>query len=241
MVLAIIMLATVASVFEFGAQDAGLAAHGARRTQALYLAEAGLARTYTWLEAQDDPPGDTEEFWPFGGDPDTLAEGTYIASVVPDADNPSGSRKYFTIRCAATTGDKTRVLETDVMTQSYAQFIYFTEDEHLPGSTTPVWFCTQDALDGSLHTNGQLHLWGRPVVPGSRHERVRRPGRRDPHSQSRLHVLQQQLLQPHRVGGGEQPALRRRRSSETATNSARPRSSSPTAWMTSARSRPTAD
>lgn len=166
MILAIIMLATVASVFEFGAQDAGLAAHGARRSQALYLAEAGLARSYTWLEAQGDPPSDTEEFWPFGADADTLAEGTYATSVIPDASNPSGSRKYFTIRCAATTGDKTRILETDVMTQSYAQFIYFTEDEHLPGSTTPVWFCTQDALDGSLHTNGQLHMWGDPSFLG---------------------------------------------------------------------------
>lgn len=166
MVLAIIMLATVASVFEFGAQDAGLAAHGARRTQALYLAEAGLARTYTWLEAQHDPPGDTEEFWPLGHDADTLADGTYTTSIIPDDDNPSMSRKYFTIRCAATAGEKTRVLESDVMTQSYAQFIYFTEDEHLPGSTTPVWFCTQDALDGSLHTNGRLHLWGDPSFLG---------------------------------------------------------------------------
>lgn len=166
MVLAIIMLATVASVFEFGAQDAGLAAHGARRAQALYLAEAGLSRSYTWLEAQGDPPGDSEEFWPFGEEPDSLSDGIYTASIVPADDNSAGTRKYYTIRCAATAGDKTRVLEADVMTQSYAQFIYFTEDEHLPGSTTPVWFCTQDALDGSLHTNGQLHVWGNPSFLG---------------------------------------------------------------------------
>jgi len=166
MVLAIIMLATVASVFEFGAQDAGLAAHGARRAQALYVAEAGLARAYTWLEAQDDPPSDTEQFWPFGEGADTLAEGAYTTAVIPDDSNPSGSRKYYTIRCAATAGDKTRVLEADVMTQSYAQFIYFTEDECLPSSTTPVWFCTQDALDGALHTNGQLHMWGNPQFLG---------------------------------------------------------------------------
>jgi hypothetical protein len=174
MVLAIIMLATVASVFEFGAQDAGLAAHGARRAQALYLAEAGLSRAYTWLEAQGDPPTDMEEFSPFGGDADTLAEGMYTTSVIPDGSNPSSSRKYFTIRCAglvvrsegATLDTTLRILEADVMTQSYAQFIYFTEDEYLPSSTTPVWFCTQDALDGSIHTNGQLHMWGNPTFLG---------------------------------------------------------------------------
>jgi Tfp pilus assembly protein PilX len=162
MILAIIMLATVATVFEFGAQDASLAAHSTRRAQALYLAEAGLSQTYAWLEAQSDPPADSEEFFPIGEEPDSLATGSFTASVIPDDSNPGTSRKYYTIRSAATVGDKTRVLECDVMTQSYAQFIYFTEDEHLPGSTTPVWFCTQDALDGSIHTNGQLHLWGDP-------------------------------------------------------------------------------
>ena len=144
LMLAIIMLVTVATVFEFGAQDATLAAQAARRSQALYLAEAGLAQTFTWLEAQDDPPGDSEEFWPMGETPDTLGYGFYTTSIVPDDVNPSSSRKYYTIRSTATAGDKTRALECDVMTQSYAQFIYFTEDEHLPGSTTPVWFCTQD-------------------------------------------------------------------------------------------------
>ncbi|MBM3307874.1 MAG: DUF4900 domain-containing protein [Candidatus Eisenbacteria bacterium] len=166
MLLAIIMLITVASVFEFGAPDAGLATHAARRSQALYLAEAGLARAYSWLEAQPDPPTHTSEFQPLGAGPDTLACGTYAVSVLPDPDNPARLRKYFTIRSSASAGDKTRVVECDVMTQSYAQFIYFTEDERLPGSTTPVWFCSHDMLNGALHTNGRLHLWGNPTFMG---------------------------------------------------------------------------
>ena len=52
------------------------------------------------------------------------------------------------------------------MTQSFANFIYFTEDEHLPGSITPVWFCSADYLNGSLHTNGQIHIMGDPQFGG---------------------------------------------------------------------------
>jgi len=164
--LAFIMLLTAAAVLEFGARDAGLASHTVDRSRALYVAEAGLARARSWLEAQSDPPADVDDIRPFGESSDTLASGTYSVTIEPDPGNPANSRKYYTIVSQATVGGKTRTLERDVMTQSFAQFIYFTEDEHLPGSVTPVWFATGDRLDGALHTNGQIHIMGNPSYGG---------------------------------------------------------------------------
>ncbi len=165
-VVAFVMLLTAAAVFEFAARDAAMAAHSEDRSQALYLAESGIARAHTWLEAQNDPPAGLSAFSPFGASPETLAQGTYTVTVIPDSNNPWRSRKYYTIRGTGNAGGQTRTVERDVMTQSFAQFIYFTEDEHLPGSITPVWFCSADYLNGALHTNGQMHIMGDPHFAG---------------------------------------------------------------------------
>lgn len=165
-IVAFVMLLTAAAVFEFAARDASLAAHGADRSRALYLAESGIAKAHTWLEAQDDPPPGLSSISPFGTEPDTLALGSYTVTVVPDSGNPWSTRKHYTLSSTATVGNQTRTVERHVMTHSFAQFIYFTEDEHLPGSLTPVWFCSADYLNGALHTNGQAHMMGDPHFGG---------------------------------------------------------------------------
>lgn len=165
-VVAFVMLLTAAAVFEFAARDAALASHGADRSRALYLAESGIAKAHTWLEAQNDPPAGLSAFSPFGAAPETLDYGTYTVSVIPDSNNPWRSRKYYRIRGTGSVGGQMRTVEREVMTQSFAQFIYFTEDEHLPGSITPVWFCSADYLNGALHTNGQMHIMGDPHFAG---------------------------------------------------------------------------
>jgi hypothetical protein len=166
MVLGFLMLVTSAAVFQFGAQDAALAQKDAERAKALYLAEAGLQRAHSWLEAQNDPPAGISLIEPFTSTPDTVGGGTYYATILPDPANPGMSRKYYTITSTATVGSATRTVVRDVMTQSFAQFIYFTEDEHLPGSVTPVWFCSADEIDGAIHTNGQIHIMGDPLFDG---------------------------------------------------------------------------
>ena len=165
-ILGFLMLITSAAVFQFGVQDAALAQREAERTRALFLAEAGLQKAHTWLEAQVDPPAGISLIEPFGSSPDTTGGGTYYASILPDPSNPAMTRKYYTITSTATVGEQTRTVAREVMTQSFAQFIYFTEDEHLPGSVTPVWFCSADEIDGAVHTNGQVHIMGDPVFGG---------------------------------------------------------------------------
>ncbi len=165
-IIAFIMLITAAAVCQFGAQDASLARVSAEKSRALYAAEAGLARGLGWLEAQSSPPAGVADVHPFGADPDTLADGTYAVTIRPNAGNGAGTMKRYTIISSGTVGTRTRVLSREVMTQSFAQFIYFTEDEHLPNSSTPVWFCSADYIDGTAHTNGQLNIFGDPTFGG---------------------------------------------------------------------------
>jgi hypothetical protein len=164
--LGFLLFASIALVLQFGVREATFVSRHLDRSQALFLAEAGLQRAHTWLEAQIDPPSGITLIEPFGSSPDTLVNGVYYVSIVPDPSNAGMSRKYYTIRSSATVGTATRTLERDVMTQSFAQFIYFTEEEHLPGSMTPVWFCSADAIDGAIHTNGQVHIMGDPEFGG---------------------------------------------------------------------------
>jgi len=164
--LSLLILIVTLAVFQFGAQDASLAARRIDNSKALYLAESGLARGHTWLEAQDDPPPGIMDIEPFGASPETLGFGSYYVTITPDPSNAASARKYFTIRSVGTFGNRTRTLERDVMTQSYAQFIYFTEVERPPGTYTPVWFVSADNIDGDLHTNGQIHIFGNPTYGG---------------------------------------------------------------------------
>ncbi len=165
-ILAIVMLIVVLSIYEFASGDSSLASRRVDRSRALYLAESGLARAHTWLEAQYDPPPGVTVLRPFGAFAETLSMGTYRVSILPDIGNPAAALKFYTIRCTGSSGSDSLVLERDVMTHSYAQFIYFTEEEHPPQTTTPVWFCSADMLDGSLHTNGQIHILGDPHFAG---------------------------------------------------------------------------
>jgi len=164
--LSVLILIVTLAVFQFGSQDASLAARRIDRSKALYMAESGLARAHTWLEAQDDPPPGILAIEPFGASPETLDYGSYSVTITPDVGNAASSRKHYTIRSVGTFGNRTRTLERDVMTQSYAQFIYFTEIERPPNTYTPVWFCSADNIDGDLHTNGQIHIFGNPTYGG---------------------------------------------------------------------------
>jgi len=54
----------------------------------------------------------------------------------------------------------------DVLPQSFGDFVYFTDQEHLPSTGNPSWFCSPDWIDGPLHTNAQVHIWGDPRFGG---------------------------------------------------------------------------
>ena len=179
-ILSFITLVTIAGVFELGVQDAGLAARNEDSIQALFLAEGGLSEGVSWLKAQSIPPSGVSPIEPFGATPDTLAVGTYAVVIQPDVANSGRSQKMYTIRSTGTVGSKSRTLTRDVTTQSFAQFIYFTDLECMAGTGTPIWFMSHDYLDGPIHSNGHIHVMGDPYFGGHLTSAWGGPGDSDP-------------------------------------------------------------
>ncbi len=179
-ILSFVMLVTIAGVFELGVQDAGLAARNEDSIQALFLAEGGLSEGVAWLKAQNVPPAGVSPIEPLGAAPDTLGVGTYAVMIQPDAANAGRSQKIYTIRSTGAVGGKTRTLTRDVTTQSFAQFIYFTDLECMAGTGTPIWFMSHDYLDGPIHSNGHIHIMGSPYFGGHLTSAWGGPGDPDP-------------------------------------------------------------
>lgn len=166
MIVSVVLLVLVLSVFKLASLEAALASSDVERSRAFYAAEAGLERGRAWLEAQDWPPYGIQPFFPFGGDPDTLGESAYVVSIVPDAGNAYDYPLVYTVSAVATVGDETRHLELDLSPQSFADFLYFTDEERMQPGGQPVWFVSPDRIDGALHTNDQINIFGDPTFVG---------------------------------------------------------------------------
>ena len=166
LILSLVMMVLVLSVFKLASLDAALATVDVERSRAFYAAEAGLERGRTWLEAQAWPPYETEPFHPFGEEPDTLGAASYTVKIVPDPANEYDYPLLYTVVAVATVGGETRHLELDLTPQSFADFLYFTDSERLHPGRQPVWFVTPDRLDGPLHTNDQINIFGDPTFAG---------------------------------------------------------------------------
>lgn len=161
MVLALALMISTLAVLEFGTQDAALAHRDVQTARAFYLAEAGLERAVSWLEAQSVFP--TGDVLPFGDETIALGDGTYYAEVVVDSMNSTATRPAYIVRSTGMAGSKSRILEIDVAPQSFADFLYFTDIEHQSGTGSPCWFITSDVIDGPVHTNDQISIFGDPV------------------------------------------------------------------------------
>lgn len=160
----IIMLLSALAILRVGGQDAALAVRDIRTAEAFYLAEAGLERGQSWMEAQDSYP--TAGLRPFGVEPQELGYGTYHVEIVPDSAHSTPTRPAFTIRSAGDATGKTRTLEVDVVPQTFGDFLYFTDDERSSSGST-IWFVSPDYINGPMHTNGQIHIWGDPRFGGN--------------------------------------------------------------------------
>ncbi|MBN2565628.1 MAG: DUF4900 domain-containing protein [Candidatus Eisenbacteria bacterium] len=161
MIVAFVMLLSIMTILSIGSQDAVLARHDHQWSQAFYLAEAGLERAESWLEAQ--PAFPTIITYPFGEDPEVLGDGQYIVLIAPDTTNWTATRPSYTVTSTGTVGGRARTLQIDMAPQSFADFLYFTDIEHEIGTGNPCWFCSADVIDGPLHTNDQISIFGDPV------------------------------------------------------------------------------
>lgn len=131
--------------------------------QCFYIAEAGLEHAFEWLSSQPIPPAGTEPFSP-GFTPQL----NYAVTIDPDDNNPTSSLNRYQIISTGTVGGLSRQLVMEVQVESFARYAYFTDDEHIRWGKwlIPVWFVTGDFIDGRLHTNSHLHIYGDPVFAG---------------------------------------------------------------------------
>ena len=106
---------------------------------AFYIAEAGLERGMCWLRSQASPPTGTSSFDPFAGT-QTLGDGSYAVTIDPDDSNPSNYLKRYRITSVGNVSGTTRQLVTDVQTETFARFSYFSDKEEMTlpdGDTLP--------------------------------------------------------------------------------------------------------
>jgi hypothetical protein len=164
-VLAIIMMLSALAVMRIGSQDSVLAVRDKRTSDAFYLAEAGLQHSIAWLKAQGAYP--SFDTYPLGESPQQLGSGSYLVSIRPDTIHSTATRPAYTITSTGYSGNRQRRLEVDVGPQSFADFLYFTNMEHEPSGGTACWFTSADVIDGPLHTNDQIHIFGDPVFKGN--------------------------------------------------------------------------
>jgi hypothetical protein len=160
MVFAVIMLISVMAIMEIGAQDAALAMRDIRASQAFYSAEAGAERGQAWLKGQTSFP--TNPITPFSDSPETFAGSLYHINITPDA---SGPRTIYTVTSYATVVDssrnRSRAIEVDITPTAFTDYLYYTNRDVGPGS--PGYFRTGDTIDGPVHVNDELAIWGDPV------------------------------------------------------------------------------
>jgi hypothetical protein len=160
----IIMLLSALAILRVGGQDAALAVRDVRTSEVFYLAEAGIERGQSWLEAQDTYP--EAGLRPFGEGPEGLGCGGYLVEIVPDSIHSTPTRPAFTIRSTGDIDGRMRTVEVDVVPQTFGDFLYFTDDE-LSSSGATIWFVSPDYINGPMHTNGQMHIWGDPRFGGN--------------------------------------------------------------------------
>lgn len=143
--------------------------------KAFYLADAGIERTNAWLQTQSSPPGGTAPFDPLGGE-QNLGDGNYEITIDPDDGNPGSVNKRYTVTSTGRVEDEqglvvisTRQTLAEFRMESFARFSYFTNSETNPVYGT-IWFygsgTRQDVIEGPLHSNSQIHIYGNPIFQG---------------------------------------------------------------------------
>jgi hypothetical protein len=162
MIFAIIMLISAMAIMEIGAQDAALAVRDVRTSQAFYNAEAGAQRGEAWLMGQTAPP--TSATTPFSADPEAFGGGLYHIAITPDA---SGPRIIYTVTSYATVDGRSKAIEVDLTPTAFTDYLYYTNSDVGPGS--PGYFRSGDVVDGPIHVNDMMAIWGDPVFESEVH------------------------------------------------------------------------
>lgn len=156
LIVTIVVLITVMAMMQLGAQDAVLAVRDVRVSQAFYCAEAGAERGEAWLIGQSSPPSSQTN--PFGDTPESFGGGLSRVLIKPYS---LGIRTAYTVTSYATVDGHSRAVEVDVTPISLTDYLYYINRDL--GDFSPGYFKTGDVIDGPIHINDELAIWGNPV------------------------------------------------------------------------------
>lgn len=121
-------------------------------TLAFNIAESGVDRGARWLKDQPYPPTGTSTITLFGGT-QSLGNGTYSVTVVPDAGNLNAILKAYKIVSVGTIYGRSQTVEVVLRQQSFGRYAYFTDREISSASGGRIWFFAGDKIRGPAHSN----------------------------------------------------------------------------------------
>jgi hypothetical protein len=124
---------------------------------AFNLAEAGAEKGLRWLKDQSIPPQGTSTVYPFGGSngagaDQALGEGIYRVTIIPDANNATGSRPGYLIRSQGVVANRQETVELYAQTQSFGLYAFFTDYEQT-ASGLSLWTADMEHFEGPVHSN----------------------------------------------------------------------------------------
>lgn len=123
-------------------------------TLAFNIAESGVDRGARWLKDQPFPPSGTASFTLFGG-AQSLGNGTYTVTVIPDAGNFNAILKAYKIVSVGTIYGRSQTVEVVLRQQSFGRYAYFTDREVSSVSGGRIWFFAGDKIRGPAHSNNE--------------------------------------------------------------------------------------
>ncbi len=125
-------------------------------TQAFYIAEAGIDYAIEEMRNGNTSDQNTATL----NDSNATPIGYYNVNW-----QRIGSSSTWEIISDGFVGDTQRKVTVEALPDTFARYLYFTDDEHFRWWwwRVPVWFVTGDNLGGPLQTNSHFHISGDPA------------------------------------------------------------------------------
>jgi len=169
----LVLLTAVAGsvLFSRSANEQQQAVRSQALSSAFQMAESGLDAAAAWLRALPSPPTGTNSMCPFAGIPypgctaTAMNQGSYTVTVTPDPNNPNSYTHLYTMTSVGKmTSDPTvrPQLVAKLRATSFAKYAYFTNSER-QSNGSPIWFTTNDHMQGPVHTNDRFNIAGSPI------------------------------------------------------------------------------
>jgi len=130
--------------------------------RAFWLAEGSKALAMLYLSELYSPPTSDITIFNNVAGPDG---GTYTVTCAVDTSVVWDAEKGFVLDCVGNVGGVERRVRQRVRMTSFSLYAMFTNQEKTEGGYT-IWHFTGGVVDGPLHSNGSLSIYGTPSFLG---------------------------------------------------------------------------